>query len=179
MRGIHRWPVNSPHKGQRRRALMFSFTCAWINGWVNNREAGDLSRHRAHYDAIVMNFVRANTNRVCSIIFVISCSSNIWYLYEWNIIIDVKNNIVKYLCLSLTCSHWIQMCIHDVPSKHVPCSKLNIVKISVRLRRVKLRNYWHNIINCKCLFACYKEALKKHILSTLHFGSCHLALMKW
>ena len=24
--------------------------CAWINGWVNNREAGDLRRHRAHYD---------------------------------------------------------------------------------------------------------------------------------
>ena len=24
------------------------------NGWVNNREAGDLRRHRAHYDVIVM-----------------------------------------------------------------------------------------------------------------------------
>ena len=30
-------PVNSPHKGQRRGALMFSLICAWINGWVNNR----------------------------------------------------------------------------------------------------------------------------------------------
>ena len=28
--------------------------CAWINGWVNNGEAGDLRRHRAHYDVIVM-----------------------------------------------------------------------------------------------------------------------------
>ena len=26
----------------------------WINGWVNNREAGDLRRQRAHYDVIVM-----------------------------------------------------------------------------------------------------------------------------
>ena len=50
----HRWPVNSPHKGQQRGALMFSFICAWINGWVNNREAGDLRRHRAHYDVTVM-----------------------------------------------------------------------------------------------------------------------------
>ena len=24
------------------------------NGWVNNREAGDLRRHRSHYDVIVM-----------------------------------------------------------------------------------------------------------------------------
>ena len=48
------WPVNSPHKGQWRRALMFSKICAWINGWVNNRDAGDLRRHRARYDVIVM-----------------------------------------------------------------------------------------------------------------------------
>ena len=54
VRGIHRSPVNSPHKGQWRGALMFSLICAWINGWVNNREAGDLRRHRAHYDVIVM-----------------------------------------------------------------------------------------------------------------------------
>ena len=54
LRGIHRSPVNSPHKGQWRGALMFSLICAWINGWVNNREAGDLRRHRAHYEVIVM-----------------------------------------------------------------------------------------------------------------------------
>ena len=52
--GIHRWPVNSPHKGQWRGALIFSLICAWINGWVNSREAGDLRRHRAHYHVIVM-----------------------------------------------------------------------------------------------------------------------------
>ena len=57
----HNWPffvgkspVNSPHKGQWRGALIFSLICAWINGWVNNREAGDLRRHRAHYDITVM-----------------------------------------------------------------------------------------------------------------------------
>ena len=54
VRGIHRSPVNSPHKGQWRGALMFSLICAWINGWVNNREAGDLRRYRAHYDVTVM-----------------------------------------------------------------------------------------------------------------------------
>ena len=48
--GIHRSPVNSPHKGQWRGALMFSLICAWTNGRVNNRDAGDLRRHPAHYD---------------------------------------------------------------------------------------------------------------------------------
>ena len=54
VRGIHRSPVNSPHKGQWRRGLMFSLICAWVNDWVSNRDAGDLRRHRAHYDVIVM-----------------------------------------------------------------------------------------------------------------------------
>ena len=54
VRGIRQSPVNSPHKGQRRGALMFSLIYAWINDWVNNREAGDLIRHGAHYDVIVM-----------------------------------------------------------------------------------------------------------------------------
>ena len=55
VRGIHRSPVNSPYKGQWRGALMFSLICVWINGWVNNREAGDLRRYHAHYDITVMN----------------------------------------------------------------------------------------------------------------------------
>ena len=58
--GIHRSPVNSPQKqwrdrwiprkSQWRGALVYSLIRAWINGWVNNGDAGDLRRHRAHYD---------------------------------------------------------------------------------------------------------------------------------
>ena len=44
VREIHRSPVNFPHKGQWRGALMFSLINAWINDWVNNREASDLRR---------------------------------------------------------------------------------------------------------------------------------------
>ena len=49
-----RSPMNSPHKDRWCGALIFSLICAWINGWVNNREAGDLRRHRVHYDVTVM-----------------------------------------------------------------------------------------------------------------------------
>ena len=55
VRGIHRSPVTSPHKGQWRGDFMFSLNWAWINGWVNNGEAGDLRRHRSHYDVTVMD----------------------------------------------------------------------------------------------------------------------------
>ena len=60
-------PVNSPHKGQWRGAVMFSLICPWINAWVNKREAGDLRRHRAYYDVIVMGGIsgRHNVNLWC------------------------------------------------------------------------------------------------------------------
>ena len=63
-----RSPVSSSHKGQCHGTLMFSLICAWLNGWVDNREACDLRRHRAHYAAIVTIFK-------C---FIFECIFNIW-----------------------------------------------------------------------------------------------------
>ena len=44
------WPSEVPVT----RNFNFSLICTWMNVWVNNHEAGDLGRHRAHYDVIVM-----------------------------------------------------------------------------------------------------------------------------
>ena len=64
VRGIRRSPVNSMHKGQWRGALMLSLISAWMNGWVNNREAGDLGCNRTHYDVIAMlNFSSLYDNK--------------------------------------------------------------------------------------------------------------------
>ena len=54
VRGIHRSPVNSPHKDQWCGALTFSLVWAWTNGCVNNWDTGDLRHHRPHYDVTVM-----------------------------------------------------------------------------------------------------------------------------
>ena len=54
--------VNSPVPGEFTaqrpvtRSFDVSLIYARINGWVNNGETGDLRRHRAHYDVIVMGF---------------------------------------------------------------------------------------------------------------------------
>ena len=82
--GIHRSPVNSPHKGQWRGTLMFSLICVWTNGWVNNREAGDLRRYRAHYDVTVMghpcethlNWMRPSEACICVSKLTITGSDN-------------------------------------------------------------------------------------------------------
>ena len=57
VRGIHWSPVNSPHKGQWRRALMVSLICTWKNSWTNNRDAGDLRHHRTNHDVSVMCYL--------------------------------------------------------------------------------------------------------------------------
>ena len=61
VRGIHRSPLNSPHKGQWSGALMFSLICAWTNGWANHRDTDDLSRHSDHYDVTVMELRSTST----------------------------------------------------------------------------------------------------------------------
>ena len=89
-------PVNSPHKGQWRGALMFSLIYVWINAWVNNREAGDLRRHRGHYDVIVMlqsSFHKNNKLSFnCALLFIILVlrpyysgwtNSISWFLISW------------------------------------------------------------------------------------------------
>ena len=55
------WAGNSPVTGEfpsqnasDMELWCFLSICALINGWVNNREAVDLRRHRAHYDVTIM-----------------------------------------------------------------------------------------------------------------------------
>ena len=44
---------------------MFSLICTRINGWVYNGEAGDLRRHRAHYD-VTITYVFSTIRGDCS-----------------------------------------------------------------------------------------------------------------
>ena len=75
MRGIHLSPVNSPHKGQWRGAVLFYLICVWINDWVNNHDAGDLRRHRAHHDVTVMGGV------------IVARSKELWILFIYFIVL--------------------------------------------------------------------------------------------
>ena len=80
-------PVNSPHKGQWRGALMFSLIYVWINDWVNNRDAGELRRHRGHYDVIVMKI--ANKIAKC-----IGVMSGLKYQLDKTTLVLIYNSLV-------------------------------------------------------------------------------------
>ena len=76
VRGINRSPVNSPHKGQWRGALIFSLICAWMNGWVNNSETGDWRHHCAHYDVTAMCVVISHFDKVLFNVTFINLKTN-------------------------------------------------------------------------------------------------------
>ena len=82
--------VNSPYKGQWRGAVLFYLICAWINGWVNYREAGDSRRHRAYYDVTVMPCFYPLTH-------LLNVMWNRW----------VKVNAQWYLQICLICALWV------------------------------------------------------------------------
>ena len=117
VQGIHRSPVNIPHKGQWRGALMFSLICAWINCWVNNREAGYLRCHHAHYDVTVMCFLRylefSNVKNPCAVISWKHCARKsiifCWIMYGFidlnlHLILiqfsDVEHNMIGHITLA-------------------------------------------------------------------------------
>ena len=69
---------------------MFSLTCVWIDGWVNNREAGDFRRYRAHYDVTVMIAGFFTRGQLWSSGIVIAC---------------VCVCVCLYVCRSQACPH--------------------------------------------------------------------------
>ena len=93
VRGFHRSPVNSPHKGQWCGALIFSLICTWIKGWVNNCEPGDLRRHRAHHDVTVMT------------VSVLLCHTEVqWHFLEGSFTGSVKDiNTISQRPMSKCC----------------------------------------------------------------------------
>ena len=75
--------------------LIFSLTCVWINGWVNNRETGDLRRHRAHYDVSVLSIH----------LFVVYTYSETGITWT-PILMRFKRHLIKFWCLCFHKTLW-------------------------------------------------------------------------
>ena len=110
LRGIHRSPVNSPHKGQWRGALKFTLICARINGWVNNREAGDLRRYRAHYDVIVMREINKEITLSWAHKQFANSANTLSYIHPSSGLDELKVYIYHVLCIAclVLCLHLFQ-----------------------------------------------------------------------
>ena len=132
VRGIHRSPVNSLHKGQWRGALMFSLICVRINGWVNNREAGDLRRHLAHYDVSVMSM---NTIQMKIFPSKCSCHQRIVFvptLIHCNLVTPYSNICLAHHCLP--------------PWRHQPLPKPTLTYYQCGFGSIGMRALYQEII---------------------------------
>ena len=149
MRGSHRAPVNSPHKGQWREALMYSLICDWTNGWANG-DAGDLRRHRAHYDVIVM------TRQLITIQY----GSSITFpgLY-----INHKHNLKLVLAISFGQLDSVLL-VDNISKAATTLRDIKLCKVLSQIRPFSNKN----IINpFRCLFFCCDESLhylRVHVL---------------
>ena len=95
----HYWPIfdgnspvtGSPHNSQWSGALMCSLFCAWANGWVHSRDAGDLRRHCAHCDVTVIT-VGARTVALdiiarCAITQTPTRQSKVWWWHAQKMVV--------------------------------------------------------------------------------------------
>ena len=122
VRGIHRAPVNSPHKSQWRGTL-FSLIGTWINGWVNNCEAGDLRRHRAHYDVIIMHSRHGYFNG----------TRTVWQM-AWPRVYEPREDVSI-----VSCRKGYQAKIRATGKRHTPISHLrNFARYHDKIRRLTL-----------------------------------------
>ena len=146
VRGIHRSPVNSPHKGQWRGALMFTLICARINGWVNNRETGDLRRYRGHYDVTVMKCDSDESRCTIGLVFFGLPSRNHHYLPRWSCIISLNGKPSMYLLKISSCSPW---------SKTTSLLKNNRMFLQCRMVvynfNILFRNFVSRSMMCFCI----------------------------
>ena len=85
---------------------MFSLIYVWINDWVNNREAGDLRRFRAHWDVIVMQ-----TTKMLSFVHLRWASVFLWQklLHAHHLLNDKWNECLIIWCWQL-CKMWGNIC---------------------------------------------------------------------
>ena len=122
MRGIHRSPVNSPHKGQWPGALLLSLICSWINGWVNNREAGDLRRHRAHYDVTVMIYSWFSLTACFSKLIIETRKFPISYFIHGYICLEERKDVfilvARGTCIRYMLQIYIYICIYIWNNKY-------------------------------------------------------------
>ena len=121
-------PVPGEFPAQRpvTRSFDVFFDLHRINGWVNNREVGDLRRYRAHYGVTVM--VLQHVSCLCVPYIWIKQSTVVLTAQQWNVEYlkpaNVKRAIIFIFYIFLmTCPLQIMSIFNTVPSLSRPWRK--------------------------------------------------------
>ena len=120
--GILRSPVNSPHKGQWRGALMISLICAWTNSWANNQDDGDFNmlgvgsaNGGRHYVAPI-GWSHTQNDPCQPYITVLSLCEN--FIIVLHTIVDIFNDLY---CISICKLNRLIVYLSETPRYFGPC----------------------------------------------------------
>ena len=114
-------PVTGEFPTQKPVTRMFSLILAWINSWVNNREAGDLRRHHAHYDVTLM---KASNGRIT------------WTI-SWGQYKKCNTKITPWLtCTKITCEHTCKLTCELAWCYRAGARPTNDISIEFRIRKI-------------------------------------------
>ena len=97
---LKRWNVTDPLRGEftghrwnpLTKASDVELWCClwsapWINGWVSNRETGDLRPHRAHYDVIVMTKPISSIHLFLPVFIIVkNCFESTYCVHIWQML---------------------------------------------------------------------------------------------
>ena len=136
VRRIHLSPVNSPHKGQRGGALIFSLICAWNNRWANNGDAGDLTPSHSlwrHCNVFLFN--------QCLIAAILCWVSASWYRHQM-MLIDSYNIFPSYTIdfIGTVWGHYI--CLINIYSLKCLIRSLNNSECKTSLTKLQMLLFW-------------------------------------
>ena len=110
---------------------MFSLICVWINDWVNNHEAGDLIRHRGHYDVNIMS------QRIIKYVPISrqhhstssgdpdDATTSKWCPHYLRFVRGIRRSPVDSLCSSKrSIDDWVAVGLNNLLNKELSCRRL-------------------------------------------------------
>ena len=121
---------------------MFSLICVWINGWVNNREAGDLTRHRTHFDVIAVHYSDLYSIQIKCIYVILNTSYLVVYSISWFQMVDIYSMLsyrIWYHLGLVTCS-WCYVNFNTITVTSCECHGVNATVIQQLVQANNNRN---------------------------------------
>ena len=125
-----------------------SLIWAWINTWVNNREAGDLRCYRAHYDVIVMCVCEREINTSCISSFFCESQQNNFVpnvsVTDWLSYIHFNKHIYIYIHIHIYMISWFPTWFLNFHSISLLECKLYLtaLRVSTQMKYLHPKSSW-------------------------------------
>ena len=134
----------------------------WSEPWINNREAGDLRRHSAHYDVTLMSY--SSWQRIGTLLRVLLCIVVGRYWYILPIFQEIVQAIISWNSGLVPSGNkpLSQLVLLSSPEKYSKSSHGTTKNESSQWRHISEVASQTNHLQLSCLTACLSWHKRKH-----------------